>query len=114
MGVDVFVCTGWRRLIGSPKFQIIFHKKATKYRALLQKMTYKDKGSYESSPPSISWKICCNILHICIFIYTYVYICMYIYIYICIYALYIYMYKYIYIYIHSFYTYITYSYICVI
>ena len=45
------VCTGWRRLIGSPKLQIIFHKRATKYRALLRKMTYKDKGSYESSPP---------------------------------------------------------------
>jgi len=43
--------TGWRRLIGSPKLQIIFHKRATKYRALLRKMTYQDKGSYESSPP---------------------------------------------------------------
>jgi len=43
--------TGWRRLIGSPKLQIISHKRATKYRSLLQKMTYKDKGSYESSPP---------------------------------------------------------------
>jgi len=43
--------TGWRRLIGSPKLQIIFHKRATKYRSLLPKMTYKDKGSYESSPP---------------------------------------------------------------
>ena len=43
--------TGWRRFIGSLKFQIIFHKRATKYRSLLQKMTYKDKGSYESSPP---------------------------------------------------------------
>jgi len=43
--------TGWRRLKGSPKSQIIFHKRATKYRALLRKMTYKDKGSYESSPP---------------------------------------------------------------
>ena len=47
--------TGWRRLIGSPKLQIIFHKRATKYRSLLRKMTYKDKGSYESSPPSTSW-----------------------------------------------------------
>jgi len=46
--------TGWRRLIGSPKLQIIFHKRATKYRSLLRKMTYKDKGSYESSPPCIS------------------------------------------------------------
>jgi len=43
--------TGWRKLIGSPKLQIIFHKRATKYRALLRKMTYKDKGSYGSSPP---------------------------------------------------------------
>jgi len=24
--------------------QIIFHKRATKYRALLRKMTYEDKG----------------------------------------------------------------------
>jgi len=43
--------TGWRRLIGSPKLQIIFHKRATKYRSLLRKMTYKDKGFYESSHP---------------------------------------------------------------
>ena len=45
------VCNGdteWRRLIGSPKFQIIFHKRATNYRALLRKMTYKDKASYAS------------------------------------------------------------------
>jgi len=40
--------TGWRRLIGSPKLQIIFHKRATKYRSLLRKLTYKDKRSYES------------------------------------------------------------------
>jgi len=44
-------CTGWQRLIGSPKRQIFFHKRATKYRSLLRKMTYEDKGSYESSPP---------------------------------------------------------------
>ena len=43
--------TGWRRFIGSPRLQIIFHKIATKYRSLLRKMTYKDKASYESSPP---------------------------------------------------------------
>ena len=43
--------TGWQRLIGSPKLQIIFHKRATKYGSLLQKMTYEDKGFYESSPP---------------------------------------------------------------
>jgi len=39
--------TGWRRLIGSPKLQIIFHKRATKYRSLLRNMTYRDKGSYD-------------------------------------------------------------------
>ena len=44
------VRTGWRRLIGSPKLQIIFHTRATKYRSLLQKMTYKDKGS------SLTWQ----------------------------------------------------------
>ena len=43
--------TGWRRLKGSPKLQINFHKRAIKYRSLLRKMTNKDKGSYESSPP---------------------------------------------------------------
>jgi len=43
--------TGWRRLIESPKLQIIFHKRATKYRSLLRKMTSEDKGSYEFSPP---------------------------------------------------------------
>jgi len=51
---DAFIGIGWRRLIGSPKLQIILHKRAPKYRSLLRKMTYKDKGSYESSPPCIS------------------------------------------------------------
>jgi len=46
--------TGWRRLIGSPKLQIIFHKRATKHRSLLRKMTYKDRESYESWPPTTS------------------------------------------------------------
>ena len=32
---------------------IIFHKRATKYRSLLRKMTYKEKGSYKSLPPCI-------------------------------------------------------------
>ena len=48
------ICTGWRRLIGSPKSQIIFHKRATKHRALLLKMTCKDKGSYGFSPPCMT------------------------------------------------------------
>ena len=49
--LKLHVSIGCRRLIGSPKLQIIFHKTATKYTSLLWKMTYKDKGSYESSPP---------------------------------------------------------------
>jgi len=48
---EALVVTGWRRLIGSPKLQIIFHKRAAKYMSLLRKMIYKDKGSYESWPP---------------------------------------------------------------
>ena len=31
--------------------QVIFRKRATNYRALLRKMTYKDKASCGSSPP---------------------------------------------------------------
>jgi len=48
-----YIRTGWRRLIESPKLQIIFHKRATEYRSLLRKMTNQNKGSYESSPPCI-------------------------------------------------------------
>jgi len=43
--------TGWQKLTGTPTMQIIFHKRATKYRSILRKMTYKDKVSYESLPP---------------------------------------------------------------
>ena len=43
--------TGWRRCIRCLKLQVSFHKSATNYRALLRKMTYKDKASYASSPP---------------------------------------------------------------
>ena len=43
-----FACvlaTGWRRPIGYLKLQVIFRNRATNFRALLQKMTYKDKAS---------------------------------------------------------------------
>ena len=59
--------TGWRKLIGSPKLQIIFHQRATKYRSLLRKMTYKDKGSYESSPPCICILTYANMYYICVY-----------------------------------------------
>ena len=44
------VGTGWRRRVGSLKLQVIFRKRATNYRALLRKTTYKDKTSYDSKP----------------------------------------------------------------
>ena len=41
----------WRRPIGCLKLQVIFHKRATNYRAFLWKMTYKDEASYDCMPP---------------------------------------------------------------
>jgi len=46
-------CTGWRRTIGCLMLQVIFHKRATKYRAFWREMTYKNKASSGSSPPCI-------------------------------------------------------------
>ena len=43
--------TGWRRPIGRQKLQVIIRKRATNFRAFLRKMTYKDKASYNSTPP---------------------------------------------------------------
>ena len=59
--------TGWRRLIESPNLHVIFHKRATEYKSLLQKMTYKDKGSHESWPPCSTplATTCCNVLGWC-------------------------------------------------
>jgi hypothetical protein len=45
--------TGWPRPIGCLKLQVIFLKRATIYRALLRKITYKDMASYGSSTPCI-------------------------------------------------------------
>jgi len=42
--------SGWRRPI-CLRLQAISRKRATNYRALLRKMTYKHKASYGSSPP---------------------------------------------------------------
>jgi len=47
----LYTHTGWRRLIGCLKLQVNFRKRATNYRALLWKMTYEDKASYDSTPP---------------------------------------------------------------
>jgi len=63
----IHMYTGWRSLIASPQLQIIFHKRATKYRPLLRKMTYENKGSYESSPPCV-----CKFVfrYVCTYMYT--------------------------------------------
>jgi len=42
---------GWRRLKWWLKLQVIFRKRATNHRALLRKMTCKDKASYDPTPP---------------------------------------------------------------
>jgi len=61
--------TGWRRLIGSPKLQIIFYKRATKYRSLLPRMIYEDKASCDSSPP------CTHTHTLFIYMWQYSFIC---------------------------------------
>ena len=48
---------GWRRLIGSPMLQIIFHKRATEYRSLLRKTTYQDKGPVSLRHPVLGSSI---------------------------------------------------------
>jgi len=68
---------GWRRLIGSPKLRIIFHKRAIKYRSLLRKMTYKDKESYESSPPCMTRVLWKSRRHTYTYTYVYTYTCIY-------------------------------------
>jgi len=52
--------TGWRSLLGCLKSHVIFRKRATNYRALLWKITYEDKASYDSTPPCISQLLCAN------------------------------------------------------
>ena len=81
------VDTGWRRLIGCLKLQVIFRKRATNYRALLRKITYEDKASYDSTPPCMTFhKMYNRVLHDYTYTYTcvYTYVRIYIYIYICV------------------------------
>jgi len=92
--VTPFNSTGWWRPIGWLKLQVILCKRAPKYRSLLRKMTYKDKGSYESSPPCnaspLLRTICvgryvCTYVCMCVCIYkcTYAYLCVYMCLYVC-------------------------------
>ena len=41
--------TGWSRLVGCPKLQVIFRKRATNYKALLRKIACEDKGFYDAT-----------------------------------------------------------------
>jgi len=43
--------TGWQRLTGCLKLQVVFRKRATKYRALLRKMIHEHKAPYASTLP---------------------------------------------------------------
>ena len=47
--------TGWQRPIECLQLQVIIRKRATNCRALLWKMTYKDKASYDFTPPFIKF-----------------------------------------------------------
>ena len=69
--------TGWRRCIGCLKLQTSFRKRATNHRALLRKMTYKDKASCGSSPPCSELTFeNCELVHWCgvrvAFVHTYI------------------------------------------
>jgi len=47
---SLYILTGWRRPTGCLQLQVIFCTRATNHRALLRKMTCKDKASYDSTP----------------------------------------------------------------
>jgi len=47
--------------MGSPKLQIIFHKRAAKYRSLLQKMTDKDRDPMSLRHPVLYIYVCVHI-----------------------------------------------------
>ena len=59
--------------------QVIFRKRATNYRALLRKMTCKDKASYDATPPCTAHLYVCVLVGcvcVCVLIEcAYVYVC---------------------------------------
>ena len=95
--------TGWRRPIGCLKLQVIFRKRATNHRALLRKMTYKDKASYDSLPPCTCTKpktaaVADSVMEFYIYMYIYEYIFIYMYIHVYMYTcVHIYIWKYMYV-----------------
>ena len=74
----MYVCTYVRyyvRCKGCLKLQVSFCKRATNYRALLRKMTYKVQASYAFLP---------TCMHVCT--YECMYVCMYVCVYVCMHA----------------------------
>jgi len=55
--LTLYCDTGWRRLIGCLKLQVIFRKRATNYWALLRKMTFKDQASYDAIHSNVTWLV---------------------------------------------------------
>ena len=77
---DLLSSTGWRRCIGCLNSQVSFRKRATNHRALLQKMTYEDKASYDSTPTCSMHSRCADAAEMCkdrdLHVYMpYMYIC---------------------------------------
>ena len=82
-------CLSYYRLAKtySLKLQVIFRKRATNNRAFLRKMTYKDKASYDSTPPCHeSWTrsllqknpiketiFCCILAHVSLYVFLHMY-----------------------------------------
>jgi len=62
---DLRGITGWRRPMWCLNSQVIFCKRATNYRALLRRMTYKDKAAYGSSPPG-TWVCFISFTCVCV------------------------------------------------
>jgi len=63
--------TGWRRCIGCLKLQVSFRKRVADYRALLRKMTYKDKASYASSPSCSHTHTTHTHTHVCMYVFEF-------------------------------------------
>jgi len=114
MYVYIYTHTCIEQYHATSKLQVIFHKRTTKYRDLLQKVTYKDKASYGSSPP------CTPHIVKYIYLHTYTHIHIHLYravpriamsIYVCTHIIY-YMYIYLHIYTHTFILYVKTAALC--
>jgi len=53
MSLEVGHAVSFSRTFPADSRRLFFRKRATNYRALLRKMTYEDKASYDCTPPCI-------------------------------------------------------------